>query len=401
MSDILETEVVSVHELTLSSFREEYLSYEQSFYDLNIDATKLSNFIDSEWFKEIPVEAHEVYLDMLRNGLDQDKGEDVLRVMFEVSEPSDERIAQYTENHLAEYDEVGEEIISQFENNPGSGLLLDSCMNAGKSTLAETILRKMEKRGYTTYTIIAEIGDDKTTARCFGKDGTRDAIQVNDQNIMNTLAQIKTTLSENPKQVLYFDECTFSSSEVVTSVVDFCEENGVNYILAGLNKDSLGRDLPTMHFMNSQLKAKDKITRYHCKAFTMSQDDESIRPIKEGEGRVRPKGNGTHTARYVKFPDGTVIVDPGALQQIVNKNKDYVVYVPVPEEVHFSAFVTSRSQSNILKIVPVEYVVAKLKENPLLQNDPEFLELIELAKSQIGLEYKLHSGHTVKQQEAA
>lgn len=365
-----------------------------------VDCKQLDAFLESEWIKSFPDLAIDVYTNMIEVGLKNNNLSKVLYKMFNAPTPSDRRLEIYTLNHLFEYNHLGEEYAKWLINNPGKGLLFEACMDAGKSTFAEIVLRIMEEEGYEVDILIAAIGDDLTSARCFGEQGKRQAIQVNDDNIEVVLANIKAKISTNPKRVVYFDEATFVSQLVIDRVVEFCEENNLNYILAGLNRDSLGRYLEIMSHIYSKIVNLEKVKTYKCRAYTMSQTDAEVgMPELDEEGnfiispeknRTKYKGNGTYTYRYVVFPDGSKIVDPGALPQIESKTEPFVEYGPEVEDEHFINMIDSEIlRKRIFEIVPAHIVYKLFQENPDIENDENFKNIIKTVKQQLYFEQGL------------
>ncbi len=236
---------------------------------------------------------------MLRTGIEENKLDEVMQILFLPSEPNEERLNIYKQRHREIYEKRSSELAEMMIDGVNN-MVLRSGMYGGKSTEATLMLQKLQARGFSSTVLIAGVlGDDFTTSRCLeGDEAVLHAEMVLPDSIENIKAQILADKGDNPDHVVYFDEFSFVDVEDVQEVVEFCREENIKLIMAGLDNDYLGRELPPM----TRFCSDEDTFVEHCKSFTSHQNDpETEVPI------------GTHTARYIRLPEGGYVLDMAAL----------------------------------------------------------------------------------------
>ncbi len=313
-------EVVKHIETTIDS---NLKKLEQDIYDLGIDASPLSNFIDSKIFCDFNDLSKQGIISMLRTGLEKGSIKEVMDVIFNPQEPSQERLEIYKRRHREIYEQRAIELADMIIDGHET-VILRSGMYGGKSTLATATEKELKKRGFTSSVLIAGIlGDDFTTARAYEADeGVLPAEMVLPDTIENIKFKILEDRGDNENHVVYFDEFSFVDEGTVREIVNFCSEEGIKLIMAGLDADYLGRELPTMSRFRKECTHVEE-----CFSFTMNMDYDSV---ENGEPI------GTHTARYVRLPEGGYVLDVASLPLEVSKEKPYILYIPVAKQHHIS-----------------------------------------------------------------
>jgi hypothetical protein len=295
-----------------------------------VDSSPLCNFRNSRMFPYFNDLSKQGIAAMIQTGLEKGNIEEVMEVIFYPSEPSNERLEVYKARHREMYEIRSVDIADELEANSDI-VILRSGMYGGKSTLATETLKRLEERGYTNSVIIAGIlGDDFTTARCYdGDDGVLEAEMV----LKDTIESIKTNIlsdkGDNENHVVYFDEFSFEDGNLVQEIVDFCGERNIKLIMAGLDTDYLGRELPTM----TRFCQSEKTHIEYCNSFTIHQDDyENGDPI------------GSHTARYVRLPEGGYVLDVASFPLAVSKTEEFVLYIPVAFKHHMRGVLSGQDE---------------------------------------------------------
>lgn len=283
--------------------------------EAGVDSSPLSNFRNSSLFPYFNDLSKQGIASLIQTGLENGNIDEVMEVVFHPSEPSQERLEVYKRRHREMY-EKRSFAVADILDSDSDIVILRSGMYGGKSTLATETLKRLGERGYTNSVIIAGVlGDDFTTARCYdGDEGILEAQMVLPDTIENIKAQLLSDRGENERHVVYFDEFSFVEEGLVQEIVDFCSVQNIKLIMAGLDTDYLGRELPTM----SRFCEGDRTHIEYCRSFTIHQGDyESEDPI------------GSHTARYVRLPEGGYVIDVASFPLAVSKEKPFILYIPV------------------------------------------------------------------------
>ncbi|MCA9381006.1 hypothetical protein KC678_01970, partial [Candidatus Dojkabacteria bacterium] len=152
-------------------------------------------------------------------------------------------------------------------------------------------------------------------------------------NIDHIKRIIEDEKGKSNKHILYFDEATFSSVEVLEEVKEICRENNIFFLGAGLNAGFLANKLPVMSHIEVAMKEEDL---YECHAYTVFQDL-ALGPV------------GTHTARAIKYK-GNIYPDGLALPLLVTKEKPYIVYGAATAEHHATTSMITEKDKQILML---------------------------------------------------
>lgn len=305
----------------------------------------LSRLLDSPYIEYFSDFSLGLYFDALNNAKERGKLEHVLSFMFNAAEPNEERIEKYKQHHTKEYRIAAKEYAATLSKKGIRGICSFSSMNAGKSTLAEFICEELERDQYKIFRAIAPLGDSFTHSRVTGE--KKEATQITNETIEDFFLEI---IAHKGNKLLYFDELTFMNQELIDRTFAFCSDNNIPYIFIGLNKDAFGRTLPAVNHMTEHRLINDQVLSHECMSFTMSQSNDEI-------FSENAMGNGTHTARYIVFPDGTQVFDL-ALQLEISKSNKHIKYIPAAAKDHLYSYLSDDYKDVLERVPPVSSIEA-------------------------------------------
>ncbi len=256
---------------------------------------------------------------------------EINRILFNPTIPSQDDISQYRIRHTKLYSVKAPQIAREITRNDQKVFCITSGMYAGKSTLAGEVCKRLEQQGIHVVRAVPHFmgkhitqrgkvpGEDDTT----GADGfvTTDALPLDPGNPDEFFNQAN--IPTDKLSVIYLDEFSFLDPESLRAFISRVQTAYplAKFLLVGLNTNTFGKPLEGYE---AALKYNPELIQ--CNSFVPGEETTEV------NGEKIPTG--TMTIRYLRLPDGSMVLDTGFLPVVVPKEAGVALYAPANAQFH-------------------------------------------------------------------
>lgn len=294
----------------------------------------------------------------------------IYQLLFDPQIASQESIEKFRKWHKGRHLVNAPPFANALFNVPGQIVLLKSGMYGGKSTLADIICSNLEAVEFKRFSLVPDVMDENLVTmrgkKGYGesRDHQREAIKIGENNWQQVISQIEQEMSleDDPTEaIIHFDEYSFLPAKLVQEIVKTFRNKGYRILLAGLDTDYLGRQLPAYEALSRSARYT-----YSCMSYIHDQDGMS------------PEPEGSMTIRHIMI-DGQWILDLGFAKLVIPKGRSYALYTPGRIEDHIISLLSDHElllnsihNPNKSQITNQENLIAELdKAEEALTNSTE------------------------------
>lgn len=256
---------------------------------------------------------------------------EILRILFNPTIPSSNDISEYRRRHTELYSARAPQIVQEITKSNQKFFCITSGMYAGKSTLAGEVCKGLEQSGIHVVRAVPHFMGKHITQRgkvpCendkTGVDGfvTTDALPLDPNNLEEFFNQAN--IPSDKPSVIYLDEFSFLDPASLRAFISRVQADYplVKFLLVGLNTNTFGKPLEGYE---AALGYNPNLIQ--CNSFVPGEE------VIEENGEKIPTG--TMTIRYLRLPDGSMVLDTGFLPVVVPKEAGAALYAPANPKFH-------------------------------------------------------------------
>lgn len=256
---------------------------------------------------------------------------EIFRILFSPIIPSQDDISEYRKRHTELYSARAPQIVQEITKSKQNFFCITSGMYAGKSTLAGEVCKGLEKSGIHVVRAVPHFMGKHITQRGkvpgendkTGVDGfvTTDALPLDPNNLNEFFNQAN--IPADKLSVIYLDEFSFLDPASLRAFINRVRVAYpfAKFLLVGLNTNTFGKPLEGYE---AALEYNPSLIQ--CNSFVPGEETTEV------NGKKIPTG--TMTIRYLRLPDGSMVLDTGFLPVVVPKEAGVVLYAPANAVFH-------------------------------------------------------------------